>query len=63
MSLEKAIKHGKEKRKQYRGSKAFDHSCRNHGSCSWCEGNRKHSSIKRLESNKSKLKDFLNDEI
>ena len=40
MSLEKAIKHGKEHRKPYRGSKAFDCSCRNHGSCSYCESNR-----------------------
>lgn len=40
MSLEKAIAHGKEHRKPYRGSKAFDCSCRNHGSCSYCESNR-----------------------
>ena len=42
MSLDKAIEHGKEKRKPYRGSKAFDPSCRNHGGCPWCEENRKH---------------------
>lgn len=42
MSLDKAIKHGKEHRKQYFGSKAFDKTCRNHGSCKWCERNRKH---------------------
>ena len=42
MSLDKAIEHGKERRKQYRGSKAIDTSCRNHGSCTWCEENRKH---------------------
>jgi hypothetical protein len=35
MSLEKAIIHGKEHRKQYRGSKRFDCSCRNHGSCGY----------------------------
>lgn len=40
MSLDKAIKHGKEKRKQYRGSKAIDCTCRNHGSCKWCRDNR-----------------------
>lgn len=38
MSLDKAIASGKEKRKPYRGSKAIDHSCRNHGSCPWCRG-------------------------
>ena len=41
MGLEKAIQHGKERRKPYRGSKAFDPSCRPHGDCSWCERNRK----------------------
>jgi hypothetical protein len=42
MSLDKAIASGKEKRKPYRGSARFDHSCRNHGSCGWCLGNRTH---------------------
>lgn len=42
MSLDKAIEHGKERRKPYRGSKAFDYTCRNHGSCQWCVENRKH---------------------
>ena len=41
MSLDKAIEHGKEKRKPYRGSKTIDHTCRNHGSCPWCKENRK----------------------
>ncbi len=41
MSLDKAIEHGKEKRKPYRGSKAIDPMCRNHGGCLWCEKNRK----------------------
>jgi len=42
MSFDKAIEHGKEKRKAYRGSKAIDKTCRNHGGCPWCEENRKH---------------------
>ena len=42
MSLNKAIEHGKERRKQYYGSKAIDRSCRNHGGCPWCEENRLH---------------------
>lgn len=41
MSLDKAIAHGKEKRKPYRGAKAVDADCRNHGYCLWCEGNRR----------------------
>ena len=42
MSLDKAIKHGKEKRKPYTGSKAIFASCRNHGGCPFCEENRRH---------------------
>ena len=40
--LDKAIAHGKEKRKPYHGAKAIDGACRNHGSCDWCKNNRKH---------------------
>ena len=47
MSLQKAIKHGKERRKEYRGAKAVDPTCRNHGSCPWCEGNRLHAALVR----------------
>ena len=38
--LDKAIKHGKERRQPYRRSRVFDRTCRNHGSCGYCEGNR-----------------------
>lgn len=44
MSLNKAIEHGKEHRKPYRGSKAIDPTCRNHGTCDWCKENRLHKS-------------------
>ena len=47
MSLEKAIKSGKERRKPYRGSKAVDKTCRNHGSCPYCKSNRLHKNKKR----------------
>ena len=47
MSLDKAIEHKKEKRKPYRGAKSIDKSCRNHGDCPWCNGNRKHKHNKR----------------
>jgi len=49
MSLDKAIKSGKEKRKPYRGSKAIDGACRNHGSCPWCQGKRKYKKKKEQE--------------
>ena len=42
MSLDKSIEHGKEHRKNYRGTKAIDKSCRNHGSCPYCKDNRLH---------------------
>jgi hypothetical protein len=36
-------------RKQpYRKSRAFDSSCRCHGSCGWCQGNRLHAVARRL---------------
>jgi hypothetical protein len=49
MSLDKAIKHGKDHRKPYYGSKRFDASCRCHGACSWCRGGRLHGSRRREE--------------
>ena len=40
--LDKAIAHGKEHRRPYRGAKAVFRSCRNHGSCPYCRDNRLH---------------------
>lgn len=48
MSLDKAILHGKEKRKPYRGAKAIDPMCRNHGGCPACAKKRQYK-IKRRE--------------
>ena len=47
MSLNRAIKSGKEHRKQYTGAKAVDAKCRNHGSCKRCRGNRIYKNDKR----------------
>jgi hypothetical protein len=60
MSLDKGIESGKEKRKQYRKSKRFDSTCRNHGSCKYCENNRLHNDKKRKVSADEKLKDLDN---
>lgn len=49
MSLDKAIKSGKEKRRQYRGAKAVDCTCRNHGSCAYCLSNRTIANRRKLE--------------
>lgn len=58
MTLDKAIEHGKEKRKPYKGAKAVDRSCRNHGDCNWCKSNRLHKNIKRLKSMDDKIEDY-----
>lgn len=49
MSLDKAIKRGKEHRKPYKGAKAVDSTCRNHGSCPYCKGNRLYKFKKQIE--------------
>lgn len=56
MSLDKAIKYHKEHRKPYRGGKSVDPSCRNHGGCPWCEGNRTYKNAKRINKTKEDLK-------
>ena len=58
MSLDKAIQYGKERRKPYRGSKSIDRTCRNHGSCGWCAGNRFHNSLVKIQAMKEKEKDY-----
>jgi len=41
MSFDNAYyKNRKDKRRPYRGAKACDRSCRNHGTCAWCKENR-----------------------
>lgn len=47
MTLDMAIKHKKEYRKQYHGAKAVDKSCRNHGSDNWSTENRTYKNKKR----------------
>jgi hypothetical protein len=46
MSFDKHM--GKERRKPYRGAKAIDATCRNHGGCPYCESNRKHKYKKAM---------------
>ena len=55
MSLDKSIENGREHREPYRGSKAIDRTCRNHGGktkrrehgqCPWCKGNFLYKSAK-----------------
>jgi len=58
MSLEKAIEHGKEKRKPYYRSQRFDRSCRNHGGCPYCESNRLHKSKVKEDAAKQQLENL-----
>lgn len=58
MSLDKAIKHKKEKRKPYTGAKAIDRTCRNHGSCGWCRGNRLYQQNKMEKASRQQMKEF-----
>jgi hypothetical protein len=50
MSFDKEYPNRKDRRKPYKGSKSFDSSCRPNGGCSWCYGNRTHSTTKRQQS-------------
>ena len=52
MSLDKAIKSGKEHRKPYRKAKAVDRTCRNHGDCPYCKGNRTYNSRRKISAKK-----------
>ena len=52
MALNKAIAAGKEHRKPYiyksNYCKSVDSTCRNHGSCPWCLGNRTYKNKNRV---------------
>ena len=63
MAMHKAIKSGKEHRVEYgtKGQpycKAVDSSCRNHGSCSWCLGNRTNKEKNKDKLAKQEIKNF-----
>lgn len=58
MALDKAILYNKEWRKPYRGAKSIDKSCCNHGTCVYCQMNRRYKNIKRLNSILDKLEEI-----
>ena len=58
MSLDKAIEHGKEKRKPYIGAQAIDRTCRCHGTCEWCKSNRLYQQLKMDEASKQALEEM-----
>ena len=57
--LDKAIEHGKEKRKPYRRSKRFDRSCRNNGGCPYCEEGRTHNDKVRRFDAEDAIEEYL----
>lgn len=58
MAFDKYYPNRKDKRKPFYKSKRFDRSCRCHGGCPYCEGNRMYSTIKRKQDSDLKLKQF-----
>ena len=60
MSLDKAIKYGKEHRKQYYDyAKLVDTTCRNHGSDDWSRDNRLYQSNKMKLKAKQHIEEYL----
>lgn len=57
--LDKSIEHKKDFRKQYRGAKAVDYTCRNHGSCIYFYSTRMYKTKKEMAKANSKLKEYL----
>ena len=53
MSLDKAIEHGKEHRKQYRGAKRWSLFCRRN-ICPYCLGNKLYNSKRKLQKSEYK---------
>ena len=63
MGLEKGIKYGKEKRKPYRGAKAVDKTCRNHGSDDWEKANRMFRANREKERTRMELEDYIKENL
>ena len=65
MSLDKAIRHNKEKRKAYKGGKAVDRHCENHGGrrhqweCEYCKSNRTFKEKQKDKLTKKELREAI----
>ena len=46
-------------RKELTGAKAVDSSCRNHGTCPWCKGNRTYFDTKHRGIADEKLRELI----
>lgn len=61
MSFDKNYPNRKDQRKPYKGAKSVDRSCRCHGGCSYCKGNRLHSTERRRAKSDNDLKEYGKD--
>jgi hypothetical protein len=62
MSLDKAIEHGKEKRKPYYRSGKYDPTCRPNGGCPYCKNSRAHKHKKKESACKAEIKEYSEQE-
>lgn len=63
MSFDKAIEYGKEHRKQFKGSKYYERSCRNHGSDYIARRDRTYRNDKNLLKSKQKIEDLITENM
>lgn len=63
MSFDKNYPNRKDWRKPYRKSKAFDASCRPHGTCGWCQGNRQHQYNRQMDLVDSLMEEWEKDYV
>ena len=60
VGFDKEYPNRKDRRKQYYGSRAIDHTCRSHGSCPYCQRGRKHKGHKDEINVKEQLNEWRN---
>ena len=58
MSFDQAILHHKTHRRPYQGAKAIDATCRNHGTCPWCQANRQYQLLRARQAQLARLKEW-----
>ena len=63
MPLDKAIKHGKERRKPYYRSGEYDPTCRPNGGCPYCKNNRMHKHKKKQNACKEQEKEYTTPQL
>jgi len=58
MSFDNHYPNRKDRRKPYYGSKSFDRTCRNGGSCPYCSSGRKHKRTRADRAAKKEIEEF-----